>query len=221
MLKSQNIPAGYAIFACLVTAVPCFAEEPAAIIEDIQAPGITLAQFDYVTPGQVIDLGSGGTLTLGYLASCQRERIQGGKVTIGQGESQVEGGDIKRLKVACDGGSVLLTNEQSQQSLAVVFRDYDPNKDKGFPKPQAIVYGTSPVVRFASPGGTLEIRRIDVPEQPLSIPLDHAAIDLASLDIALTPGGLYQAKAQGRGITFKVDAAASNGGTILSRLLRF
>ncbi len=140
---------------------------------------------------------------------------------MGKEQSSVKGGVIKRLKIACDGDSFQLTADQSQQSMSAVFRTYDPNKDKGFPKPQTIVYGISPVVSLAKPGGTLEIRRIDRVEQPVSVTMDHAVIDLAALGIALTPDGLYQAKAAGHGITFKIDASAGSGGPILSRLLRF
>jgi hypothetical protein len=220
MPNSQDFLVSCVAIACLTLAAPCFAEQNSAIVEDIQVPKGTLTQFDYVGPGRVIDLGRDGTVTLGYLTSCQRERIQGGKVTIGQIQSSVEGGDIKRLKVACDGGILQLTSEQSQQALAIVFRDYDANKDKGFPKTQMIVYGIAPVVSLGKPGGMLEIRRIDLPEQPISLSLDNATLDLAKQGIALTPGGLYQAKAQG-GITFKIDASAGSGGPILSRLLRF
>ena len=51
--------------------------------------------------------------------------------------------------------------------------------------------------------------------------MDQAIIDLAPLGISLTPGGLYQAKAAGHGVTFKIDAGASTSGPVLSRLLRF
>lgn len=197
------------------------AQQPAAIVEEIEATGVTLSQFDYVIPGRVIDLGAEGTLTLGYLASCERERIQGGRVTVGQDQSTVVGGSVKRLKIACDGGALQLTSAQSQQSLTVVFRDFDPNKNKNLPKPEMVLYGTSPVVSIGAAGTALHIRRIDRNEQPVDIVMDRATADLAPLGISLTPGGLYQAKAAGRGITFKIDPAAGEGGPILGRLLRF
>jgi hypothetical protein len=204
-----------------LAASPSLAGQASAIVEEVQASSSGVSQFDYVSPGQVVDLGSEGSMTLGYLASCQRERIQGGIVTIGKEQSSVRGGVVKRLKIACDGGSFQLTADQSQQSLAVVFRAYDPNKDKGFPKPKATLYGVSPVVSLLQAGGTLDIRRIDRAEQPISVSLDRPTMDLAPLNITLTPGGLYQANSQGRGITFKVDDSAGSGGPILSRLLRF
>ena len=62
----------------------------------------------------------------------------------------------ERLRI----GALQLTSAQSQQSLAVVFRDHDPNKNKNLPKPQMILYGTLPVVSTRS-AGALHIRRID------------------------------------------------------------
>ncbi len=174
-----------------------------------------------MVPGRVIDLGAEGTLTLGYLASCERERIQGGKVTVGQEQSTVVGGSVKRLKIVCDGGFLQLSSEQSQQSLTVVFRDFDANKDKNLPKPQARLYGLSPVVSVGAAGAALTIQRIDRTEQPVSLILNGATVDLASQGIELSPGGLYQARALGRGITFKIDASAGSGGPIVGRLLRF
>ena len=43
-----------------------------------------------------------------------------------QEQSTVVGGTVKRLKVDGDGGALQLTAAQSQQSLAIVFRDYGP-----------------------------------------------------------------------------------------------
>jgi hypothetical protein len=51
--------------------------------------------------------------------------------------------------------------------------------------------------------------------------MDRDTVDLAPLGITLTPGGLYQARAAGRGITFKIDSSASDGGPLLGRLLLF
>ena len=200
---------------------PCLAQQVSAIVEDVQADGVALSQFDYVAPGRVIDLGSQGTLILGYLSSCERERIAGGQVTVGKDQSTVVGGSVKRLKIVCDGGSLQLSSEQSQQSLTVVFREFDPNKDKNLPKPKTVVYSTSPVVSVGAPGAALNIMRIDRSEQPIDLVLSEATVDLAPLGVSLAPGGLYQAKAAGRGIIFKIDASASGGGPIVARLLRF
>jgi hypothetical protein len=209
-----------ALLGVTLSAGPSLAQHASAIVEDVRAPSAGVSQFEYVMPGRVIDLGSDGSLTLGYLGSCERERIEGGRVTVGNDQSNVQGGVVKRLKIACDGGSFQLTEQQSQQSLVAVFRDYDANKDKHLPAAQVRLYGTSPLVTVAAPGGVLEIHRIDRVEQPITVPLDRTAVDLATLGISLTPGGLYQAKAQGRGVTFKIDAAASDGVPVLSRLLR-
>jgi len=220
MHKCSGFLAFCALSCCLSFAPLSFAQQASAIVEDVRAASAGVSQFDYVTPGRVIDLGADGSLTLGYLSSCERERIEGGRVTIGKDQSDVQGGEVKRLKIACDGGSFQLTQQQSQQSLVIVFREYDANKDKHLPAAQVRLYGTSPLVTVAAAGGVLEIRRIDRPEQQISVPLDRTAIDLATLGISLTPGGLYQAKVPGRGITFKIDPSASGGVPVLSRLLR-
>ena len=199
----------------------CLAQQASAIVEDVQADAVAVSQFDYVAPGQVIDLGSQGTLILGYLSSCERERIAGGQVTVGKEQSTVVGGSVKRLKIVCDGGSLQLSPDQSQQSLTVVFRDFDPSKNKNLPKPQTVVYGTSPVVSVGAAGAALNIKRIDRTEQPIDLVLPRATVDLAAEGIELAPGGLYQAKALGRGIIFKIDTSASGGGPIVGRLLRF
>jgi len=212
------------LLAATLSLVPgmCLAGPPAAaIVEAVNAPSAGVQELDYVSPGQIIELGGDGTLTLGYLASCERERIEGGTVTIGKNQSMVVGGSVKRLKIVCDGGFLQLSAEQSQQSLTVVFRDYDPNKSKNLPKPQAVLYGVSPVVSAGAAGMALSIRRIDRSEQPVDIVMDRDTVDLAPLGITLTPGGLYQARAAGRGITFKIDSSASDGGPLLGRLLRF
>ncbi len=212
------------LLAATLSLVPgmCLAGPPAAaIVEAVNAPSAGVQELDYVSPGQIIELGGDGTLTLGYLASCERERIEGGTVTIGKNQSMVVGGSVKRLKIVCDGGFLQLSAEQSQQSLTVVFRDYDPNKSRNLPKPQAVLYGVSPVVSAGAAGMALSIRRIDRSEQPMDIVMDRDTVDLAPLGITLTPGGLYQARAAGRGITFKIDSSASDGGPLLGRLLRF
>jgi hypothetical protein len=199
----------------------CLAQQASAIVEDVQAEAVAVSQFDYVAPGQVIDLGSEGTLTLGYLSSCERERIAGGQVTVGKDQSTVVGGSVKRLKIVCDGGSLQLSPDQSQQSLTVVFRDFDPSKNKNLPKPQTVIYGTSPVVSVGAAGAAIDIKRIDRSDQPIDLVLPNATVDLATQGIELAPGGLYQAKAMGRGIIFKIDTSASGGGPIVGRLLRF
>lgn len=211
------------LFLCLVwPLITHAATRPSAIVEEIHNARTPIAALDYVRSGQVITLGPSGSLILDYLSSCIRERIEGGLVTVGETQSVVSGGEVKRLRVQCDGGAFQLTSAMAQQSAGMVFRGYDATKSKNLPSPQITLYGTSPVVKLARAGGILEIRRIDQFEQTVALPMQRAAEDLAALGVSLTPGGLYQAQAQGRGITFKIDLEASAGaGPVVSRLLTF
>ena len=63
---------------------------PVAVIEDVQGK-VTGAEFmDYVVPGQVIKLGAGGKIVIGYMKSCWREVISGiGTVIVGTDQSAV------------------------------------------------------------------------------------------------------------------------------------
>src|SRR5215467_8996778 len=81
------------------------AEPPVAVVEDVQGK-VTGAEFmDYVVPGQVIKLGPGGKLVLGYMKSCWRETISGiGTVIVGAEQSAVHLADFNAAKVACDSG---------------------------------------------------------------------------------------------------------------------
>jgi hypothetical protein len=200
----------------------CDAEQqPAAIVEAVQAAGAGVQVFDFVSAGQIIPLGSGGHLTLGYLSSCEQERIDGGRVTVGRLQSTDEGGRIQRLKVACDGGALQLTPQVAQQSAVVVFRE-GAKPTKKLPKAQIVLFGTSPVVKVARAGGMLDIRRLDRAAQTIHLAMTHPTEDLAEADIVLTPGGLYVAEAQGRAIIFKIDSAASTAaGPVVGRLLHF
>jgi hypothetical protein len=98
------------------------AGEPVAIVEAVTPPHPAVAAMDLVEPGRTIDMGAGGELVLGYLRSCQRERIRGGAVTVGAERSTVTGGRIVRERVECDGGKLVLTPEQAARSGALVFR---------------------------------------------------------------------------------------------------
>ena len=84
--------------ACLValTAI-ARAEPPVAVVEDVQGK-VTGAEFmDYVVPGQVIKLGPGGKIVIGYMKSCWRETISGiGTVIVGSEQSAVHLADFKQ-----------------------------------------------------------------------------------------------------------------------------
>jgi len=75
------------------------AQSLVAIVEDIHGGPAGLEFMDYVETGKQIQLGSNGRMVLSYLKSCFRETIVGGKVTVGNGYSQVSGGRVDRTQV--------------------------------------------------------------------------------------------------------------------------
>jgi hypothetical protein len=200
----------------LVLGGPPAAAEPAAIVEDVQGAVKDVQPFDYLAPGTRIQLTPRATLILGYLRSCARETITGGTLVIGSDQSAVEGGQVRRETVECDGGRMQLTASQAGKSGVMVFRG-TPKPDAATPHPQLTVYGLSPIFT-ASAAGRLEIKRLDTTGQP---PLDFAptkpaaghgaVLDLVRQNVALAPGGIYEASSGNRTVVFKVDPHAKSG----------
>ncbi|HUN49284.1 MAG TPA: hypothetical protein VMU85_22310 [Stellaceae bacterium] len=198
-------------------ASPAVAQAPgaAALVEDV-TPGIAgVEAFDYVPAGKRIVLGSGGKLTLGYLASCVEETITGGTVTVGSEQSTVAEGSVQRKTVACAGRPLQLSAEQSGKSGGIVFR----MPPKPAPKP-LLIHGASPVVSLPQPG-QLSIVRVDQPGDPIALDLPGKPVDLASRGVRLVPGGTYRASYGSSAIVFRVDAAAAETGSPLLRLIQF
>jgi hypothetical protein len=111
--------------ALALTALPSSesaAGEPVAVVEQIEAPGTGLQFMDFVEVGRLIKLRAGESLTLGYFGSCTQERIVGGTVRIGTDQSSVDGGEITRQQVECDGGRLQLDASASDSS-GVMRRD--------------------------------------------------------------------------------------------------
>ena len=201
-------------------------ESLVAIVEDMVGEIDGIQFMDLIEEGQVIQLKSGQSLTLGYLGSCTREVITGGSISIGLESSVVTGGSIKRELVDCDGGDLELSTAQKQSAGAIVFRKA-PTKGKKLPKPQRVIYGQSPVIRILgeAPLATITVRlkRLDGKDkQQISIEAINGFADLAKNDLKLEPGGLYQATFENRKIIFRVSPMASaTGSALLGRLVVF
>ena len=95
---------------------------PTALVEDVKSAAVDVEFMDYVGLGQVIKLGSGDVLVLSYLKSCEYETITGGTVTVGAKRSAVQGGQVLRKKVTCNGGKMQLAPQQASQDAATAFR---------------------------------------------------------------------------------------------------
>lgn len=216
-----------ALIAVMASAGPAAAAgEPVAVVEDISGKAAGVEFMDYVTAGQVIHLGAGDKLVLGYMDSCWQETITGGTVTVGHEQSTVRDGKVARAKVACDGGKMQLTAQQASKSGAVVFRGA-PRPKAAAPQPELTIYGLSPVVDIKG-GGHLVIERLDQPGQRIEVDVAAhqlfrgAFYDFAKAGKALTAGGVYRASVGAQQIVFKVDPYARPGeAPIIGRLLRF
>lgn len=223
-VRIAGFTATLAMVAMLAT--PSHAAQPVAIVEDIDAPNTDVQFFDYVDAGMVIELGTGGTLVLGYFASCQRETITGGTVRVGADASEVENGRIERERVECDGGGVQLAAAQTGKSGVLVFRVPGKTSTASQPEPTATVYTTAPLIDLGSKGaGSAEsvvLERVDRPPETHTVKITGRIADLAKQGIDLHPGGVYRAWLGDRSTTFKVDDYAAPGsGPIISRLVRF
>lgn len=92
-------------------------DEPTALVEAVSGvPGVEL--MDYVYPGQVIELGRGGSITLAHFASCITETIRGGKVAVGDGQSQAIGGELSSKETPCQGAKPIIVAEASEAGAA-------------------------------------------------------------------------------------------------------
>lgn len=214
-----------AAFLVLAIAAPAWAAEPAAIVEEVSGPtgtGAGLAAFDYLDPGQNLTLPAGTTVTLGYLASCARETITGGKVTIGSEASTVVGGTVSRETVKCS-GALKLTAAQAGKSGAMVFRG-GPGSGKtrpGEPEAALTIHSTMPVFSVSTTGLDLIIERLDKPTTTRAIKVTSLVVDLAKEGINLFQGGLYRARLGDHSVVFRVAMDAGEGaGPLLTRLIR-
>jgi hypothetical protein len=219
-----------AIAACLVV-VPAVADAagaPVAIVEDVSATGAGVEVFDYLDAGRTLDLGADGLLVLGYLGSCVREEIRGGRVTVGTARSTVAGGTVAREKSECDGGRVALSSAQAGKSGAMAFRRAPAARGAvALPEAERTLFGASPLIEVTA-AGTLVIERLDAAGERLEAALAPGMLargtfhDLARADVALAPGGLYRATFGDRSVVFRVDPFAKPGRTpMVGRLLRF
>ena len=84
-----------------------------ALVESANGNSLSVESMDYVRAGQIIRLGQHDTIVLRYMSSCLRETITGGTVTVGLDWSEVQSGEVQRLRGECGAGKMVLTGTQT------------------------------------------------------------------------------------------------------------
>ena len=199
-------------------------QAPVAVIEDVQGKVTGAELMDYVVPGQVIKLGAGAKIIIGYMKSCWRETISGiGTVIVGTEESSVHLAEFKAGKVPCDSSQAERINKEAGESAATLVRSLRDDTQKG--PPPLVLHSQSPIVE-TSERGKLLVERLDVKGEHYEVDLTKASpahgkfYDLAKSKIALKPGGAYSMKLNAKFNAFVVDSDATPGaGPVIGRLV--
>ena len=204
------------------------AQAPVAVVEDVQGPVSGVEFMDYVSSGFTIELGSQGSVVLGYMKSCVRETITGGTVEVGLQQSRVHNGHVERTTVACDAGRINLTDKEANQSAATSFRSVAKDVEvtnRTIDEPSIVIYGLSPVLETKATG-KLFIRRLDASRGQREIMMvpklrsQSKIYDLAKANVSLTAGS-YVATVGTSKAYFRIDPTARPGSTpVIGRLVR-
>jgi hypothetical protein len=176
------------------------APKAVAIVEDSmrnEGPG---RAFDMLPENTVLDLAQGETIVLGYLKSCVRETITGGKVTVGQKESAVEGGKVAREKTECTETRLALTADESQQSATIAFRGQIKH-----------VFTRQPLI-VAEKSETVKIEPIEGGES-WNLKPENGRIDFRAAKFEMQPGARYKVTGAKAALIIEVDAAATTAKT--------
>ena len=91
-----------------------------ALIESTSSNRLDVRPMDYVRAGQIIRLGPRDTIVLTYMSSCLRETITGGTVMVGRDWSEVQSGEVIRLRGECGVGKMVLTGTHTPASGRIV-----------------------------------------------------------------------------------------------------
>jgi hypothetical protein len=212
-------------FAVGISYLPASAQtqpsQPAAIVEDVDGAVPHVGVFEYLEVGRLIRLSAGETLVLGYLASCLRETIHGGEITIGANQSSVTGGLVIREDVECDGGFTDLSVAEASQSGVIAFRQGPKSSSRGTQAEPIRIFSSEPVFTFSQEATELVIHRLDQDETDLHVRVLQAWLDLADHNISLGAGGLYEARVGAAIMFFEIASHADVGGPLVGRVIRF
>lgn len=215
-MKKIKFPASF-FAAMIIFAGSRALAQPVAIVEDAQGEGVPVQVMELLEEGAVIDLPAGASIVLGYLGSCLREHIAGGKATVGADQSEVTGGQVTRETVQCQSASASPTS-QSGEAGALIFRSGPDSPE--FP---AKISDINPA--FLLDGvteGTLVIERLDRQEAVRELAGPGPLFDLLGRADPLSRGGHYRISLGERETEIKIDRYAGLAtAPALERLVRF
>ncbi|TSD83339.1 hypothetical protein FFK22_038305 [Mycobacterium sp. KBS0706] len=191
-------------------------QEPSAQVTAISgAPGADVEVTDSVYPGQTIDLGRSGRLTLAYGDGCTVETIHGGVVTVGTASSRVAGGQVQTSSGSC-GRTQVAATARSSEAGAVSNRLGNSPFD---PRLWAETTVTSARPQFSGAEGSVSIVMLDAPApQTVWEGQGGGGFRYPGNAPKLQTGVPYKIVAGGRSAVFSVDPGAKGaGGTVVLR----
>lgn len=190
---------------------------PAAIVEETDSLTAAVQPLEFLSPGHEIQLVANDVLVLGYLQSCMHETITGGRVTVGETESRVVGGLVVREVVECHGGRADLSLQEVSKSGGLPVRAGATGDDQ-----PELVFSTTPLFVFPEQTERLVITMLDPGDNRASYAVHGRELDLAKLNVRLSPGKTYEARVGQAVRLFKVaPSARAKGDKIIGRLVRF
>lgn len=215
--------------ACLVlvmSAGATRAAEPAALVEAVSGSEPAFQVMDYVEAGTTIGLGSAGRVVLSYLRTCRVETITGGRVTVGTGASNVEGGRVEVAEAPCQASQLEVAQGRQEAAGAVYRVAAFEGQDWG----ERTIKGTQPVFRWtASPSSSLaSIAVVDLDRKPpaivwrgatdksmLTYPADAPPLEIGvpyQVQVSAPDGGQF-------GANFSIDPGLEGLESVLGRLV--
>ena len=191
------------------------------------APGVDVETGDSVYPGQTINLGSSGRLTLAYAGGCSIETIRGGVVTIGAGGSRVAGGQVSTSNTSCSRSQVAL-NAGSEAGAGVNRVQVDARSAEagagvnrlGETPFSAKLWNETTVSsgrpQFSGAGGSVRIVMLDAPS-PQTVWEGQGGSGFRYPGDApkLQTGVPYRIEAAGLSAVFSVDPGAKGAGSMV------
>jgi len=214
--ESWLLLAGLVLVFAAVPPRPAAAVEVSVLVE--HAKGVEdIDALDFLAPGELVDLGESGELTLTYLSSCRHERIQGGIVIIGETNSTASGGVIDVSIVPCKAQKI---DQTADTRTLTVLRPFQETRNILSPQPDVIVFSVFPVLKSLAKVGSVKLVRLDRDEPERELRLKNGVGDFHSLRLRLEPNGLYKIINGETDTIFQVDSdAATDTKAILSRLV--